>query len=188
MKRRHLLKHVSVAGSLSLTGCSSIQNFVEQGTVLGRIEIANYSFTSNRIHLYVVRGEETLLDQMISLAPIDAEDGESGRWVEPSWSKEEAEYKIIAVHYDESGNRETGGSEYTFTQADYTQYYGESHKDPGCIGAFVKIGSLTHSANTEIGIGPVNIEDPCRLPDSRYRLMSSESNQTANSEKDTSGR
>jgi hypothetical protein len=159
MKRRHLLKALPVAGGTFLAGCSSVLD--SGGTVLGRIEIINSSFVANRIRVLVTRDDETLVDQKIRLPAIDAETGTPGTVIEPSWSDTQGQYTIIAIHYDESGDRETEGREYTITGDDYNRYYADSHEDPGCIGAVVKIGSLSETENAAIGISPTYMDFPC---------------------------
>lgn len=166
MNRRRALKRLAVVGSVSFAGCSSILGSGESGTVLGKIEVINSSFVANRIRLMVERDDDTLIDRNISLTAINAENGTPGTIIEPVWSQTQGQYTIRALHYDESGNRETEDWEYTFTQEDYTTYYGDSHEDPGCIGALVKIGSLDNTENGAIGIGPIYTENPCETPDS----------------------
>ena len=166
MKRRQALRSVAVVGGMSVAGCSSVLGSGESGTVLGKIEVINLSFVPNRIRLMVERDDETLVDRKISLTAIDAGDSAAWKIIQPSWSETQTKYTILAVHYDESDNRETKDWEYTFTQEDYNTYYGESHEDPGCIGASVKIGSLAESENAPIRIGPTYMENPCRTPDS----------------------
>jgi hypothetical protein len=167
MNRRHALERVAVVGSVSLAGCSALPGFGRSGTVLGRIEVVNSSFVRNRIRLMVERDDDTLLDRKLSLAAIDAETGTRGRIIDPVWSETRGQYTLRALHYDESGNRETGDWEYTFTREDYDSYYGGSHEDPGCIGAVVKIGSRADTENAAIGIGPTYMENPCGTSDSR---------------------
>mgnify|MGYP006296664025 FL=1 len=159
MKRRHVLKALPVAGGTFLAGCASVLD--GDGTVLGRIEIINSSFVANRIRVLVTRDDETLVDKQIELPPIDAGTGIPGTVIDQSWSDTQGEYTIIAVHYDESGDRETKSWEYTITGADYDRYYADSQEDPGCIGAVVKIGSLSETENAAIGISPTYMDRPC---------------------------
>ena len=175
MNRRRALKSLAVVGSVSFAGCTSVLGSGGSGTVLGKIEVINSSFVANRIRLMVERDDgtssesddENLLDRKISLPAIDTENGTPGMIIEPVWSDTQAQYTIRAVHIDESSNRETSDREYTFTQEDYKTYYGDNHEDPGCIGAIVKIGSLSDSENGAIGIGPTYMKNPCETPDSQ---------------------
>lgn len=105
--------------------------------------------------------DESLLDRTISLPGIDADSGTPATLIEPLWSETRAHYTVRAVHYDESGDRETGDWAYTFTGDDYDTYYGDSNEDPGCIGAVVKVGTLSESENGAIGIGPTYMTEPC---------------------------
>lgn len=161
MKRRHIVKSLPVLSSLPLAGCMSGLRFGRPGTVLGKIEIVNSSLVSNKIRLIVTREDKTLVDQYIGLEAIDAEDGTASTIIEPFWSPTQSQYTLIAAHYDESGNRESETWEYTFTQKDYNRYYGDSHEDPGCIGAIVIIGNRTEKKNGAIGISPIYMEEPC---------------------------
>ncbi|WP_323190217.1 hypothetical protein [Halostella sp. PRR32] len=165
MKRRDVLKSVSVAGGLSVAGCISTLSVGNSGTVLGKIEVINSSFVANRIRLLVKRDEDLLIDREVTLTAIDVDDSAALSIIEPMWPKTQAPYTIRAIHYDESGNRESIGWEYTFTKEDYDMYYKDSHKDPGCIGAIVKIGSLADTPNAPIGIGPIYRENPCGVED-----------------------
>lgn len=167
MDRRRALQRLAVVGSASFAGCSSVLG--TDGTVLGRIEVINSSFAANRIRLMVARDGEELLDRTLALAAIDAEEGQRGVVIEPVWSETQGQYSVRALHYDESGDRESSSWEYTFTQADYDRYYEDSHEDPGCIGAVVTIGSRAETANAAIGIGPTYMEHPCGAPASQYR-------------------
>lgn len=167
MKRRHVLRSLPVVAGLSLAGCSSVLGSGTSGTVLGKTQVINFSFASNRIHLTVERDDETLIERNIRLGAIDAEDGVSWRVIEPSWSETQARYTIRAFHVSESGSRESEAWEYTFTQEDYGTYYGDSHEDPGCIGAVVKIGSPNDKENGTIGIGPTYMGNPCKTPNPR---------------------
>lgn len=166
MNRRAALKSLTAVGSVTLAGCSSVLDTGESGTVLGRIEVINSSFVPNRIRLMVERDDETLLDRNIGLTAIDAGDGAATRLVEPMWAEVRAQYVVRALHIDDSGNRETSSREYTFSREDYDAYYGDSHEDPGCIGAVVKIGSRAETENGAIGISPTYMENPCGTPDS----------------------
>ncbi len=159
MKRRNMLKTLPVAGGMFLAGCSSV--FDGGGTVLGRIDIINSSFVANRIRVLVTRDDETLVDREIELPALDAETGAPGTVIEPSWSETQGQYTIIAVHYDESGDRETESWEYTITRDDYDRYYADSHEDPGCIGAVITIGSFAETENAAIGISPTYMDRPC---------------------------
>ncbi|NHN41972.1 hypothetical protein G9C85_10065 [Halorubellus sp. JP-L1] len=169
MNRRQALKSLAVVGSVSVAGCSSVLDSGGSGTVLGPIEVINSSFISNRVRIMVERDEgtrsesddESLLDRKLSLPAIDAETGTPGLRIAPSWSETQAHYTIRAVHYDGSDDRETEVWEYTFTREDYKTYYADRNEDPGCIGALVKIGSLSTAGNGAIGIGPTYMEDPC---------------------------
>lgn len=165
MNRRQALRGLAVAGSSTLVGCSAVTG--AGGTVLGKIEVLNSSYVANRIRLILTRDDEELLDRTIRLAAIDAESGARGTLIEPSWSEIDGQYTVHAVHYDESGNRESSSREYTFTRADYDAYYGDSHEDPGCIGALVKIGSLSETENGVLAIGPTHMETPCGTPETR---------------------
>lgn len=124
MNRRQALRWAALAGSGSLAGCSSVLG--PSGTVLGRIEVINSSRVANRIRILVIREEETLLDRTISLSPIDSNDGAAARIIEPLWSEAPGQYTVKAIHLDESGDRESLGNEYTFTQQDYERYYSSS--------------------------------------------------------------
>jgi hypothetical protein len=161
MKRRQVLRTLAVAGSVSGAGCSTGLVPGARGTILGRIHLINASFVANRVRLMVERDDETLLDRTVSLTAIDAETGPRGRIIEPLWTETRGQYTVRALHYDDSGNRESGDWEYTFTQDDYETYYGNSHEDPGCLGAVVTIGTRTETANGPIGIGPTYMETPC---------------------------
>lgn len=165
MDRRRALQRLAVVGSAAFSGCSSVLG--SAGTVLGQIEVINSSFVSNRIRLMVARDGEELLDRKLSLAAIDAEDGQRGVVIEPVWSETRGQYTVRALHYDESGNRESSSWEYTFTRADYDSYYADSHEDPGCLGAVVTIGSRTDTNNAAIGIGPTYMENPCGASESQ---------------------
>ena len=164
MNRRQVLKSLVVVGSISVAGCSSVLG--RSGTLLGRIEVINSSFVANRIRLIVTRDDDTLVDRKLSLPAINDESGTPGMIIKPSWSETQGEYTIHAIHYDESDNRETKAWEYTFTEEDYNMYYGDSHEDPGCIGAVVKIGSLAEKENAPIGISPTYLKNPCGSPNS----------------------
>ncbi len=166
MNRRQVLGRLAGAGSVSVAGCSSVLG--AETTVLGRIEVVNFSPVANRIRLLVTRedDDETLVDRMIGLPAVDAEDGTPGTVIEPTWSEIEGKYTVRAVHYGEDGDRETEDWEYTFTRADYNRYY-DNPDDPGCIGAVVKIGSPSDTENGTIGISPTEMENPCGTPDSR---------------------
>ena len=165
MKRRQVLRHLAVAGGVSVAGCSSVLR--SETTVLGRIEVVNFSPVVNRIRLLVTREGDNanLLDRTITLPAINAESGTPGVVIEPTWSETQGKYTVLAVHYGEDGNRETEDWEYTFTREDYNTYY-DDQEDPGCIGAIVKIGSLTDVENGTIGIGPTYMENPCGTQDS----------------------
>ncbi|QKY20934.1 hypothetical protein B4589_011320 [Halolamina sp. CBA1230] len=164
MKRRNVLRSVSVAAGTALAGCSSVPGFGGSGTVLGRIEVINYSFEPNQIRLSVKRDDEILLDREISLTAIDNDDGGAWTIIDPVWSNEKGQYTVRAVHYGKDDDRESEDWEYTFTERDYEQYYGDNHEDPGCVGAVVKVGSLSEDENGTIGIGPTYMENPCELP------------------------
>lgn len=165
MNRRQALSSLAVAGTVSFAGCSSVLG--SGGIVLGKIEVINSSFVTNQIRLMVKRDDELLVDRKITLPGIDAENGTPATIIEPLWSEIDGEYTVRALHYDTSDNRETGSWEYTFTREDYDAYYDDSHEDPGCIGAVVKIGSLSDTENAAIGIGPTYMETPCGTPDSQ---------------------
>ena len=165
--RRTALKSLAAVGSVTLAGCSSVLGLGQSGTVLGKIEVINSSFVSNRIRLIVVRGEDNLVDRELSLSAIDAESGTRSTIIEPSWSDTRGQYTIHAHHIEESGDRESNSREYTFTEKDYDRYYGDSQEDPGCIGALVKVGSLAETENAAIGISPTYMENPCDGPDSK---------------------
>lgn len=167
MNRRDALKSITVFGSVALAGCSSVLNSGESGTVLGKIEVINSSFVSNRIRLMVERDDETLFDRNIGLTAIDAGDRAASTIIEPIWSETQGQYTVRAFHVDDSGDRETSSREYTFTRDDYNRYYGDSHRDPGCIGAIVKIGSRAETENAEIGISSIHMENPCGTPNSQ---------------------
>ncbi|HKL30819.1 MAG TPA: hypothetical protein VJ898_16330 [Natrialbaceae archaeon] len=109
----------------------------------------------------MTRDDETLVDREIELPALDAETGAPGTVIEPSWSETQGQYTIIAVHYDESGDRETESWEYTITRDDYDRYYADSHEDPGCIGAVITIGSFAETENAAIGISPTYMDRPC---------------------------
>ncbi|MEF8857802.1 MAG: hypothetical protein V5A38_02590 [Halolamina sp.] len=159
MKRRHALERLAVVGSVPFAGCSS--SIGSGGTVLGRIEVINSSFVANRIRLMVERDGEELLDRKLSVAAIDAEDGQRGVVIEPVWSETAGRYTVRALHYDDSEDRESSSWEDTFTRAVYNSYYGDSHEDPGCLGAVVTISSRADTENAAIGIGPTSMENPC---------------------------
>jgi len=106
-----------------------------------------------------------LLDRKITLPAIDAGNGTPATIIDPLWSDINGEYTVSALHYDTSDNRETGSWDHTFTREDYDAYYDDSHEDPGCIGAVVKIGSLSDTENAAIGIGPTYMETPCGTAD-----------------------
>jgi hypothetical protein len=165
MNRRQALSSLAVAGTVSLAGCSSVLG--TDGIVLGRIDVINSSFVANRIRLMIKRDDEMLVDRQITLPAIDAENGTPATIIEPLWSEVAGEYTVSALHYDTSDNRETESWEYTFTREDYDVYYDDSDEDPGCIGAVVKIGSLSDTENAAIGIGPTYMESPCGTPDSQ---------------------
>ncbi|MFC7256198.1 hypothetical protein [Haloplanus litoreus] len=173
MNRRQVLRRLAVAGSVSVSGCSSVLG--SETTVLGRIEVVNFSLVANRLRLLVTREDdnENLLDRMITLPAVNAENGTPGVVIEPTWPETQGEYTVLAVHYGEDGDRETEDWEYTFTQEDYNTYYDEQ-EDPGCIGAIVKIGSLTDMENGTIGIGPTYMENPCGTQDSRQGSVRSQ--------------
>lgn len=160
MNRRQVLRRLAAAGSVSVAGCSSVLG--SETTVLGRIEVVNFSPVANRIRLLVTRegDDENLLDRMITLPAVGAENGTPGVVIEPTWPETQGEYTVLAVHYGEDGDRETEDWEYTFTREDYNTYYAD-REDPGCIGAIVKVGSLTDMENDTIGIGPTYMENPC---------------------------
>ena len=166
MNRRQILSCLAVAGSVSVAGCSSVLR--SETTVLGRIEVVNLSPVANRIRLLVTRedDDENLFDRMITLPASSAENGTPGVVIEPTWSKTQGEYTVLAVHYDEDGDRETEDWEYTFTRDDYNTYY-DDQEDPGCIGAIVKIGNRTDTENGAIRIGPTYMENPCEMQDFR---------------------
>jgi len=164
MNRRQALSSLAVAGTISLGGCSSVLG--SEGIVLGKIEVINSSFVANRINLMVQRDEEVLLNRKITLPGIDAENGTPATLIPPMWSEKKGAYTVTAIHYDTSGNRESGKYEYTFTRKDYDAYYGDDHEDPGCLGAVVKIGSLSDSENAAVGIGPTYMKNPCGTADS----------------------
>lgn len=166
MRRRHILKSLPAVGSLAVAGCSSIPSFGEAGTVLGKIEVINSSYVPNRIRIIVERGSETLVEKDISLAGLDAEDGENWTRVEPSWSQTEAQYSVRSAHLDDSGNPETDYWEHTFSQEDYNLYYEDSQEGPGCIGAGVRIGSLSDEPNAPISVYPALLKNPCEVSDS----------------------
>jgi len=132
-------------------------------TVLGRIEVVNFSPVANRIRLLVTRedDDENLLDRMITLPAFTAKNGTPGVVIEPTWSETQREYTVFAVHYGEDGDRETQDWEYTFTREDYNTYY-DDQEDPGWIGALVKIGTLTDTENGTIGISPTYMDNPGR--------------------------
>lgn len=159
MKRRDVIKSVSGAGIIGISGCSS---FVEKsGTILGRVEVINFSNTNNRISLIVKRDDSVIFQQDIGLIALNDCDGVPAEMIEPIWSKEEGEYTIRATHINKSGNLESLQTEYTFTSQDYEKIYNTDGKKPACIGAVVKIGSLSEEPNGQIGIGPVYVQDPC---------------------------
>jgi hypothetical protein len=158
VNRRDALGRLAVAGSVGLAGCTSGR--FGSGTVLGRVEIINSSFVSNRIRLMIERGDETLLDRTIGLSAIDAGDAEASVVVEPSWSSRRAQYTVRALHVGDDGDRESSGREYTFTRDDYTTYYGDD-EDPGCVAAVVTVGSRNETENGPIGIGPTYVDAPC---------------------------
>ncbi|WP_323677328.1 hypothetical protein [Halorubellus sp. PRR65] len=165
MNRRQALSTLAAAGTVSFAGCSSVLG--SEGIVLGRIEVINSSFVANGIRLMVQRDEEVLLDRKITLPGIDAETGTPATLIPPVWSDKKGAYTVTAIHYDTSDNRESGKYEYTFTREDYDAYYGDDHEDPGCLGAVVKIGSLSETENDAIGVGPMDMETPCGTPDSQ---------------------
>lgn len=165
MNRRQVLKSLAVVGSISVAGCSSVLG--PGGTVLGKIEVINSSFVANKVRLIVTRDDDTLIDRKFSLPAIDGESGTPGIVIKPLWSETQGQYTVHAVHYDESDNRETEVWEYTFTEEDYDTYYGDSHEDPRCIGAVVKIGSLSEEENAPIGISPTYLKNPCGSPNSQ---------------------
>ncbi|MFD1586459.1 hypothetical protein ACFR9U_05660 [Halorientalis brevis] len=167
MNRRTALKSLAAVGSVPLAGCAAIRGAGQSGTVLGKITVVNSSLVPNRIRLLVVRDETDLLDRTLSLPAIDAANGTPGTVIAPSWPETQGEYTIHAHHIEESGERESTSWEYTFTQDDYDRYYGDSHEDPGCLGAVVTVGSLNESANPAIGISPTYMETPCGTPESR---------------------
>ncbi|SNZ06681.1 hypothetical protein SAMN06269185_1252 [Natronoarchaeum philippinense] len=108
----------------------------------------------------VHRDGEELLDRTIEFTAADAGDKAASAIIEPLWSAS-GEYTVRARHVDESGDTEAIPQEYSFTEEDYTTYYGDSHEDPGCIGAVVTVGARDETANAQIGIGPTYLEDPC---------------------------
>ncbi len=129
--------------------------------MLGRIEVINNSFVSNRIRLIVTRDEETVLDRLIDLPALTAEDGVPVTVVPPTWPAVRGEYTVRALHYGEDGDRESQTWAHTFTRADYEDYYPDDREDPGCLAAVVKIGSLAETADAPIGIGPTYVDAPC---------------------------
>lgn len=172
MNRRHVLRSVSALGSASLAGCTSVFDSHESETVLGRVEIINSSFASNSIRIVVKRGTKTLVDRNFALEALDSEGGAGWTVIEPSWSHSQGRYTVRAAHIDESGGLESEYRSYTFTQEDYGTYYDEISEDPGCIGAAVRIGSLTDHENAPIGISPTYMETPCRsIADDRTGTM-----------------
>ncbi|MFC7196318.1 hypothetical protein ACFQL4_19595 [Halosimplex aquaticum] len=102
MDRRQALRSLGVAGSLGLAGCSSVLG--SSGTVLGRIEVINASFTARTVRLAVERGDETLIDRQVSLGPADAADGSAWTKIQPTWSDTQSQYRIWALHLDEEGS------------------------------------------------------------------------------------
>lgn len=165
MNRRQALSTLALAGTVSFAGCSSVLG--SEGIVLGKIEVTNSSSVANRIHLMVQRDGEVLLNQKITLPGIDAENGTPATLIPPMWSEKKGAYTVTAIHYDTAGNRESGKYEYTFTRKDYDAYYGDDREDPGCLGAVVKIGSLSDTENAAIDIGPMDMETPCGTPNSQ---------------------
>ena len=166
MERRHVLQGLPVVGTLTLAGCSSLPSFSGSGTILGKIEVINSSFVSNRIRVIVERGSEVLVENNISLAGLDAEDSENWTIVDPSWSQTEAQYTVRSAHIDDSGNPETDYWEYSFSQEDYNLYYEDKQEDPGCIGVGIRIGSLSDEANAPISVHPSYMKSPCEVSDS----------------------
>ncbi len=120
----------------------------------------------------VERGDEDLLDRTIELTAADAGNRAASTIIEPLWS-EPGEYTVRALHVDESGNTEASSQEYSFTKDDYTAYYGDSHEDPGCIGAVVTVGARDETENAQIGIGPTYLTDPCSTSTSTTYLTTS---------------
>ncbi|MFC7141606.1 hypothetical protein ACFQMA_17420 [Halosimplex aquaticum] len=163
MDRRQALRSLGVAGSLGLAGCSSVLG--SSGTVLGRIEVINASFTARTVRLAVERGDETLIDRQVSLGPADAADGSAWTKIQPTWSDTQSQYRIWALHLDEEGERASTSWEYTVTRADYDTYYEDEAEDPGCIGALVKIGDFSEAEYPPIGISPTYVENPCGTAD-----------------------
>jgi hypothetical protein len=159
VNRRDALERLAAAGSVALAGCASGR--FESGTVLGRVELINSSFVSNRIRLTIERGDETLLDRTIGLSALDAGDAGASVVVEPSWSARRAQYTVRALHVGDDGDRESSGREYTFTRDDYATYYGDDGENPGCVAAVVTVGSRSETANGPIGIGPTYVDSPC---------------------------
>ncbi|WP_277553861.1 hypothetical protein [Halobaculum limi] len=159
MRRRRVLEGVAAAGLCSLAGCTSPLG--GNGTVLGRIEVINASFVSNRIRLLVTRDEETVLDRPVELPAMGGGDGLPMTVVPPTWPEVRGAYTVHATHYGDDGDRESRTWEHTFTRDDYDDYYPDDRDDPGCLAAVVKMGSLAESANAPIGIGPTYADDPC---------------------------
>jgi hypothetical protein len=112
MNCRNALQALTAAGSLALAGCSSLAGVGESGTVLGRIEVINASYVSNRIRLLVVRDDET---------------GTRATVIEPTWEATPGQYSIHAHHIEESGDRESSSWEYTLTRQEYDRYYTPGH-------------------------------------------------------------
>lgn len=161
MDRRSIIKSLGVAGGASLAGYTTCEFIGERGTILGVIEIINFSQVRNRIRILVDRNGETLLDEKFTLEPLDT--GKEGftEIIQPQWRMTNGRYTLRAVHYGADGDRETGDWTYTFTGDDYSSYYGDEAADPGCIGAIVKIGSDSADRNAPIGISPTRVESPC---------------------------
>ncbi len=164
MNRRTLLTSLSVAGATSLAGCAALQPQSTQGTVLGRIEVINFSQSPNRIRLLVQRGDETVFDQQLELTAAGSKDDGWWELIPPAWNKAQGLYQITATHYNSANKRESAKWTYKFSNTDYQTYYQDESDDPGCIGAIVKIGSHGTTRNEPISISPARLTNPCGSP------------------------
>jgi hypothetical protein len=160
MRRRELLRSAAAAGGVCVAGCTTAGP-LSGGTVLGRIEIINFSQVRNRIRLSVVRDRETLLDEILTLSALDDGARRATEIIPPRWGTTPGEYTLRVVHYGADGDRETSDRAYTFSRDDYEAYYADEPADPGCIGAVVKIGSDASEQNAPISISPAMVETPC---------------------------
>ncbi|WEL18826.1 hypothetical protein SVXHr_2682 [Halorhabdus sp. SVX81] len=167
MNRRHVLGSLPAVGSLALAGCSSILGSGDKGTVLGKITVMNSSRVPNRVRVVVERDGETLVTEDVSLGALDSEDDSDWTMIDPSWSHTQSQYTVRAAHIDESGDLEAEYREYTFSQEDYATYYEDRQADPGCLGAEVRVGSLSEDPNARISVSPTKVENPCGNGDSR---------------------